>query len=163
MQLSPPSDYLENHLIWRESIQIVPLGFHVNSLFEFPLISFCRTVSVIVYCTVFTFCSFDDWIFCYIISSFLWSSALFNFIVSHSIIGHYSDPGNLFQVFKSCFKVTCNKKTVAVIIKYFQVYKHHTSQDLPTSVSAYGFRRPIDNKGNIWNKFLRLGSRRARQ
>jgi hypothetical protein len=38
---------------------------------------------------------------------------------------------------------TSNKKTIPVIIKYSQVNNHHTSQDLPTSIFAYSFRRPI--------------------
>ncbi len=60
-----------------------------------------------------------------------------------------------------------NKKTVPVIMKYSQVNRHHTSQDLPTFVlHSIGCREgllPHRCERDLRNQFLRLGSKIARQ
>ncbi len=68
-----PPDYHENHLIWVESILIVPLGFHSASLLNSPL-RFWDFVNVDSAC--FILCI--NCIFCVIVSSIL---LLFDFFL----------------------------------------------------------------------------------
>ncbi len=62
-----PSDYLKNHLIWVDSIQIVPLGLHVEFSLSSPWDSFLgRSLRIHIYCTPLIFSSITDYISCFI-------------------------------------------------------------------------------------------------
>ncbi len=84
-------DCLESYLIWVDSAVAVPLSFHVNSQLSSLWDSFVGWSLLILYCTLFTFCSFDDWIF----GEAIWLIPLFS-DQFHSCI---FDPGNVIHVF----------------------------------------------------------------
>ncbi len=158
-QLSFLSDYLNNHLIWVDLIQIVLLGFHVHKFsLEFPLRLYDVICSCILYivhilllwwlnilrhyfinsvelCIILFHSSFLIQLLfncCSIIVwlLFVYVRLLFVILILESIPG----ISILFwENFTSC-EVTRNKKTLPVIIKYSFVIIiiHHETRLFPS-------------------------------
>ncbi len=105
--------------VWVDSALVVLFGFHVNSPLSFSWDSFVGQSLLNVYCALFTFCSFDDWIF----SNTVWLIPLLS--------DHYnccsSDPGMYSRYFG-----LVNNIYVASLLN-----KNHTSQDLRLFLSQY--------------------------